>query len=219
MDDDPFERAVAAAKATKRNAVAREGVGADVGPVLQLSHDDEFLGAFPLSGVPRDQMLNLIATIIALSDAPVIHFLHEGYRELFTGSDQVAVHELTYEYGSLAQRFAAGDKRVLEVVAIMVASATGAIEAAFLPYHYKGRKVVWIETPSSQFDESDPRCWTDGDVIDAITSGFAGREGQGLPPERISGVLDLPVILPPRPARNGPCPCGSGRKAKVCCGN
>jgi hypothetical protein len=28
----------------------------------------------------------------------------------------------------------------------------------------------------------------------------------------------LPVVLPPKPGRDDPCPCGSGKKFKICCG-
>ena len=40
------------------------------------------------------------------------------------------------------------------------------------------------------------------------------------PPEAIAEpfVLSQPYIAPPKPGRNDPCPCGSGRKYKKCCG-
>jgi hypothetical protein len=36
--------------------------------------------------------------------------------------------------------------------------------------------------------------------------------------EQASPAPTAPVRLPPRPHRNAPCPCGSGKKAKHCCG-
>lgn len=44
------------------------------------------------------------------------------------------------------------------------------------------------------------------------------RNGEELPPVPGSGVFDEPFIGGPKVGRNDPCPCGSGKKYKHCCG-
>lgn len=61
-------------------------------------------------------------------------------------------------------------------------------------------------------------------VRDATTASF---EGEGFPLDRMTEIVEAlgavrPSILPRRATkvpRNAPCPCGSGRKYKKCCGN
>jgi len=61
-------------------------------------------------------------------------------------------------------------------------------------------------------------------VRDATTASF---EGDGFPLDRMTEIVEAldvarPSILPRRATkvpRNAPCPCGSGRKYKKCCGN
>ena len=67
--------------------------------------------------------------------------------------------------------------------------------------------------------------------IDALTGGKSGRKRTGTfapePPgweERFDPSKEyvippqLPYVAPPKPGRNEPCPCGSGKKYKHCCG-
>jgi hypothetical protein len=216
-----LDHAVAAAKAAKEHTVARGGIGADLVPALHLYREEDFMGAFLFGGIERERGFTLISAVIALSDAPVVHHLHEAYREMshFPGMESATAARESrladYEYGSLAQRFAAGDQRVVEAVMVTVAPANGPMAAAFLPYRYHGRTVEWFDP--LLFDESDEDHLIDGDLHDAIKLGFANRDGEAMSAERISSQLKLSAVFPTRPARNAPCPCGSGRKSKVCC--
>jgi hypothetical protein len=46
----------------------------------------------------------------------------------------------------------------------------------------------------------------------------AGAEGRGIGPAAINRPLVRALSTPARPGRNDPCPCGSGKKFKRCCG-
>jgi uncharacterized protein YecA (UPF0149 family) len=47
---------------------------------------------------------------------------------------------------------------------------------------------------------------------------FPGMHGRSRKKPNIFGIMPSPTNDYPRTGRNAPCPCGSGRKYKVCCG-
>lgn len=212
-------RALPAVKEHKEARVGAGGIGADVKPVLSLMTDGRLIAGF---GLPesRDRSLALVQRIVALSDAPFVHFAHEAYTEMYdenAGEAELRRLFAGYDYGSLEQRFAAGDTRVAESVTLVTAQ-TDHVMATYSPYRYNGRHVTWLQ--EIVFDECELDHEIKGDVVDALRKGFAereDREGPALSPKRISALLEVGVTLPASPARNGPCTCGSGRKAKVCC--
>jgi hypothetical protein len=214
--------AVQSARRLKEDIVAHQGIGEDIAPVLHLTDRDagRYIGGFSLS-TDRERRLRQLGDIVGLSDAPLVHYVHEAYQELFDRqpSREAAlaawtVWQRTYNYGSLAQRFAAGDQRIVECVVVLVATATEQA-CAWCPYRYEGRRVVWFDQTTT--GDGDPNRTVDSEFVNAMRDGFARRTGSGLAPERISTLLEIPVVLPDAPARNSLCPCGSGRKVKFCC--
>lgn len=212
-------RTLPAVKGHKEARVAAGGIGADVKPLLSLMTDGVLIAGFSLPE-SRDQRLALIQRIVALSDAPFVHFAHEAYSEMYdenAGEDELHRLFAAYDYGSLEQRFGAHDTRVVECVTVVTAQADH-LMSTYSPYRYDGRLVIWLE--NIVFDECESGHEVRGDVPDVLRKGFAeraDREGPALSPKRISALLDVGVALPVSPARNAPCSCGSGRKAKVCC--
>jgi hypothetical protein len=47
---------------------------------------------------------------------------------------------------------------------------------------------------------------------------FPGMHGRSKPTSNPLGIMPSPTNSHQRTGRNAPCPCGSGRKYKVCCG-
>jgi hypothetical protein len=86
--------------------------------------------------------------------------------------------------------------------------------------------------PADLVDATDAMCGPHADVAERLTearlrranaSNPTGWRAMGKASALLSGAGDLPVVpLPARHAstvgRNDPCPCGSGRKLKRCCG-
>ncbi|MGH2872053.1 MAG: SEC-C metal-binding domain-containing protein [Solirubrobacteraceae bacterium] len=66
-----------------------------------------------------------------------------------------------------------------------------------------------------------------GELMIVRDTTSASFEGDGLPLDRMTEIVEAldrpgPPTLPRRATkvpRNAPCPCGSGRKYKKCCGN
>lgn len=58
-------------------------------------------------------------------------------------------------------------------------------------------------------------------IVDVVqeTRWWAGfQQGAASPPAAAGSASSQPYVAPPKVGRNDPCPCGSGKKYKVCCG-
>jgi hypothetical protein len=124
----------------------------------------------------------------------------------------------------------------------------GYIDKFWLHYeHFEHDLAQAPESPEAEFEDRAGRFALFGDVIEemqhwAFASAAEEDDGaqatrEGVPPEEDPAVLralgaifntardlgpenfsDQPFVAAPKPGRNDPCPCGSGKKYKKCCG-
>lgn len=198
----------------KETIVAANGVGSDINPVLVLQRDGVDLAFLGLPGDPSTRNA-AITTAITTSNADQVVIVHEGYT--WDGADYVDGY--LNDPRSLVQRFADGDPHVFETLNVLWATATEGRLAA-LPYRYVGRTVQW--QPDKVTSRPTDEVTVGGSVVEAVHDGFvqqAKRSEPALGMEQLARATGLQVIAPmlPRPDRNAPCPCGSGRKSKTCC--
>jgi hypothetical protein len=194
----------------KEQAVRRQGVGTDVPMMLHLLKGGVSLGMATLIG-ERQETISKIVAIAGLSDADQIVHVSDAYATYKI--DAVPDH------GDLARGFADGNLDILECLNAVSVRIDGATAAVQSPYTYGGRTVIWgepIDIANEIVDELG------GDYPDAVRMGFEGQKVRPIPalnPAEISRYLGCPFVMPVmgRPPRNGPCPCDSGRKAKLCC--
>lgn len=206
------ERALAVVCERKRRRVATDGVGSDVVAMLDLRHEGVMLGVLGVTGNDRADAFSKISLAIMLSDADRVLFISEGYRQRMDDDGPRG-----QAHGELARRFAAGDESVAENIQVYGFERDGSGATAFATYRYRGRQVDFDPVRSTIFEPGDG----EGAIVEAVTIGFdlqAKRVGPAYSTIAIGRRLEWAAVIDvPSAPRNGPCPCGSGRKAKSCC--
>lgn len=201
------------AKAMKDDIVRRDGIGEDLVPHLDLWNDGEpWMTAF-LSGGGVDHA-KVIAGALGCSRCDLAVFITEGYTvtQAIVGPDPEHLRR-----GELAERFAAGDPGVQEGLLVALFPRGEPSTIWMVPYRYDGRTVIWGEE-----QRSDDNL---GLLSDAAAYAYANR----LPDDQLLDHATLAtelmglgcvecvgLFMEAPPARNQPCPCGSGVKAKRC---
>lgn len=199
-----------AAKQAKEQVVARDGVGADLMPLLLLAREDELVAMVPLN-VREDRVPGLINLAVRLTCADAVMHVTEIYA-LTTDNEADAM----YPDPPLVQRFAQGDPNVTECLAVACFDRFGDTEYRRSSYRYVGRSVVWEEP-------FDLVTVMGGTVFDAVMDGFFAVRGDPVPFEDLVAGLGAAganqVIVPGMTEswRAKPCPCGSGREYQKCC--
>jgi hypothetical protein len=204
--------AINAARDLKETIVRRDGPGAELLPMLGLWHDGQCLGYLVLT-VDRPKVLEAFRTAVPRTGADMIQHVHESYFGHWPDDDGPSKDA---PIGTLEALFKAGDPHVREVVWCMTATAEKAITAA-LAYEYgPNRTVRWLDEP-----EAEPKEATDlgGAYAGALAEAFEDPNRSSEPLAAVGLDLGISVFTwyPVPPARNEPCPCGSGLKAKRCC--
>lgn len=201
------DHALAVAKQLKEDAVKAEGVGAEVGPMLHLVRDGVMWAIVPLVDDDVDGRFtrrDLAATAVYRTPVDEAVVITEVWMSQPNVDDKTRT--------GAERRFAAGDTDTTEGLAAVVVRQNGEAAQRFAGFRHEGRKIVW--------NDLEPDTEARGPLVDALRLGFARRgELPLLDPEGLSALLGVPLAthkLRP-PARNEPCPCGSGRKAKHCC--
>lgn len=205
-------KALDAARLIKEETVRREGIGADIPMMLHLRKEGLSLGIAPLLG-PRDEVLDLVVQLVGLGEADQVVHVCDAYG--------IQNADWYPDLNDLAKAFAAGDTNVYECLQVVSVRHDGSMSSLHAPYHYDGRKVAWDETVDI-FRDDDPDLTVGGDYPAAMMQGFALqsiRPVRALNPQELSAITGCTFIAPVmvKPPRNKPCPCGSGRKAKICC--
>lgn len=201
---------VAIIKTVKEQTVRRQGVGADLAPMLELRRHG-VLSALAVIDGDRDRVLALLHALPAHTDVDRVVFVADAYT--WTPDGEPPDHGL--EPDELAHRFAAGDPSVTECLQLVAIDRDGTEPASIqIGYTYDRRRVVWADP--------EPMDIAGGDMIDAIREGFADQATRSRPPVGVTWLADYLgcLLVEPRlirPPRNEPCPCGSGTKAKHCC--
>jgi hypothetical protein len=217
-DETLFNYAVENARQQKEEIVARSGVGSDLQPMLALHRDTELLGMVHLPGDP-EAALSAVTVAVAHSEANIVVHMGEGFWWIGGSSFDYLIHEAFGQRGDLARRFAAGDEAVVECLQVAVFSVDHAMFHA-APYRYAGRTVVW-QPEAISFDDGGQEKRIDGNMYASVHEGFALRATTpaASSPQEFGRLTGLSPVAPlgPRPERNAPCPCGSGRKSKACC--
>lgn len=203
--------AIRRAQQLKEQAVRRDGVGTDITPMLHLHKEGLSLGVAILEG-EREETLSMIIAIVALSEADQVVLVYDAYGVLSPN--------WIPEYGDLARAFGNGNPDVYECLNATSVSADGTTTWLQSRYTYDGRTVVWAELSDVVTDVGIGEM--DGDFPNAVRCGLQGqkeRPGPPLTPPEIAAFVGCKFVVPRmrRPLRNEPCPCGSGRKAKLCC--
>lgn len=223
--------ALKCAKQAKEALVRREGIGADLTPNLVfLDFTGHQLGALavPWDGEEvRDQSLRGMSVATGLTDAAFVMVVMEAFLLMAYGEEAEREADAV-QYGDLTRRFAAGDRDVVETLTVTGRGRNGQVLMYSLPYEYHGRTVAWLpDHPSAIDSPAGDDVEPGGEIDHALAVGFQAQEArreQQVPALTLDGIgrclqWDAMVMTPtPGPARNGPCPCGSGRKAKHCCG-
>jgi hypothetical protein len=202
------------AMALKSETVARDGLGTDVGILLDLRREGLLLGVLALERDERRQDLATAATVVSLSDADQVTYIADAFQWRAPAGTP---YPGPLEPGCLARWFAEGCPHVSEALTASSRRADGESAGAVCVYRYEGRRVVW-DPPATAPD------WVEqgGDVPDALDLGFQAQAVRPVPALSVAAIavqLELVAATPVlrRPPRNGPCPCGSGQKAKLCC--
>lgn len=207
MSKSLVQVALRTARFGKERAVRDDGIGTDLPLSLLLLRDGRPLGwGFPYGTM--EEVGRIIVGLIGFTDTDEVLMVVEAFSYLF---DEKPVEPLNF--GDLAQRFADGDPRACECLQIIKVTRTGKAEGVMAPYRYEGRRVVWDEIAECGAE-------LHGGTIEMVRSGFVLQGTRPMPAmslDTIAKVFGCDVIETLRPRRRGPCPCGSGRKAKACC--
>lgn len=218
-----FERM---ARAVKERAVRRDGPRSEIEPQVILFRRGRYFASALVGAPSRAEWLLRMKAAVAISCADAVVQLSEGYMKAY---DELADMESddvmerlseSYEHGDLATRHGAGDVTVAEVLLVNVYRHGHPPAVTSTPFVCRGRAVEWGERLEP--DE------TEGEVPDLIAGALAigvdraARLGP-LPWLEFAAAmlaLNIPVEVAPPVShpRNAPCPCGSGRKHKICCG-
>jgi hypothetical protein len=196
----------------KVDLVKREGVGQDLRPHLDLWIDAKPWMTVFMNGDGRDH-LPVIAGALAFCRCDLAVMVTEGYAVV-----ESTLERETLRRGELAERFAAGDRRVREGLMVAMFPRDEPAVMWSVSYRYDGRRVVW----------EDERCSDPGAtglLPDVARDAYAHRVAEaGLMDhaELAGNLIALPgvdavgLFVEKTPPRNVPCPCGSGRKTKHC---
>jgi hypothetical protein len=201
----------------------------------QVSDDGALVLLWRKERERRHEGLLLVVGVCPFPGCPARHALVEGY---LVGDNLRAV---THDAGKLRLEYRAGRGKVAgRAFGVSVGIDDGLVEVA--DPVWSRRAVAWLEdaldpalrevlrrrfeTARAAVDavlgegwEDRPRTegpgWSTSDVPDhALEAVLAGLE-RGLSAQ--DGAPRLGPLRAPRPGRNDPCPCGSGRKYKRCC--
>lgn len=205
------ERGTQAARRLKERALRREGPDADLTTTLALWHDGVLLGVMGLGDYGGGALHRRILLALSMSDADVVQLVCDAFWQ--------AEPDHRKGEGTLAERAGRGDPTVRETLLVMTwreVDDPNRPVVAVLPYERDGRSIVWGETPGHDDDRDE------GALVEAVRGGFVSRSHRptpALPIEAIAASLGVALVMDvlTPPARNEPCPCGSGNKAKHCC--
>ena len=217
MDPNPLVALSSARMATrllKQNLVAREGIGADVPFTIVTTRGPVPIGVYDGEG-DNAEIAATVHMAVTMSDCDTVLYLGELYIE--PGGD----HEPGV--GELAHRFAHGDPRVKEAIAVTAVHRSGHLRSIFDPYHYEGRTVVWdpLSAPYAPawrdfHERSLLRSMGDAFEVQAQRPGPpALRPGSHLHRIGSESINDHEMLV--SFALCSPCPCGSGRTMNECC--
>lgn len=217
-DETLFKYAIENSRQQKEEIVSRCGVGSDLQPMLALHRDSELIGMVHLPA-NYDAKLSAITAAVAHSAANIVVSIDEGYWWVGASAFDYLMHAEFGRHGDLARKFAAGDPKVVESLHVSVFTPEYAT-LHIAPYCYAGRTVTWRPEPVTFDDKAENRA-IDGNVYLAVREGFElqATTEPASTPQGFARATGLQPVMPlgPRPDRNAPCPCGSGRKSKRCC--
>jgi hypothetical protein len=79
---------------------------------------------------------------------------------------------------------------------------------------------AWFENREFGYEQDEDEDWYEGDDLDedGEKDEFDADLWRQLASNGHNSALGLPYVAPEKTGRNDPCPCGSGRKYKKCCG-
>lgn len=217
------------AMAYKESLIKRHGVSAegDLPLTALLSNGSGgFAMVAPLTDVP-DDVRQVLAYALSLTDCDCILLITDSYSYSSSRSEAGSASPEELQGASLQEWFAEGRPGVSEALTIARWTRQDTVSHVMVPYRVEvGRVVIWGP------QEGDLNAPHDGPIAgalhDAIRHGFDLQTNRPCAPARTWRELRswcppyvamvMAPMSPPRAARNLPCPCGSGLKAKRCCG-
>ncbi len=208
-------------------AVLASVCGGDPGPLLKLIHDDsvnEFVREQALAALavqclwgerPREAVIEDLRRLFATLPKPGNAYVWAGLTGVLC---DFHVPELAPE---ARQAFAEGlvDESVLDL-AWLEESLSLRDETSLDHFRERNAHIDAIAECSRWIcfcdENEDAGPWDDDEDIDAEDR---SDDALGLAPEELPDIpAPKPYIAPPKIGRNDPCPCGSGKKYKKCCG-
>jgi hypothetical protein len=195
--------ALAVAMQIKEQAVASQGGDGDVIPMLHLRRDGVAWAIVALLEEDPATSHRQMADVLAGSPADEAVIITDAY---ITAPPRPGEHRM------VAQRFADGDSDTSECLMGVIVRADGASGQSLVRYHHHGRHVSW--------DSPEHTSPARGPMVDALRDGFASQGSRPVAsPDELAKQHGVTLVVPQlrAPARNDPCPCGSGLKAKRCC--
>lgn len=212
--------ALAHARDLKEWVVRTRGYRADMLSMLVLWHEGVLLGACDIASTPSPVRYPLVAEAVAMVDADLVQIVADSYTRRATLEEAEAdpAWYQAFDHGDLEQAARRGDPRVVEALSVVTwqAASPATPELRLLRYEWDGPRPRWLEP------ERCTGVQLGGGFAEAVELGFASRAGRPFPAQPLAVVaqatgFDVVEIVFAAPPRNGPCPCGSGEKAKYCC--
>jgi hypothetical protein len=194
--------------------------GADLPMIVVLRKEGVDLFAFTPEVRDRDAgHVLVIEKAIAMSDADEVMVCADVIMHVMP-EEALDEYNRTYRHGDLQKEFRAGRPEFVEALQVCGSCRGGPVVSLGVPYTVEGRDIVWAEEQLFNYSEQD--VVAQALIPNAMQRGFelqATRNGPPAPIADVADALGIALIVPrlPRPARNDPCPCGSGLKSKRCC--
>jgi hypothetical protein len=207
-------------------AILASVCGGDPAPLLRLAHDES------VNEFVRGQALDALAVQALWGERPrdaVVEKLRRLFHTLPKPGDDYVWAELTtlvsdFHAPELApearQAFADGlvDESVLDVT--WFDKELSSRNECDVDFHERNAPIDAVNECSGricfQDDNEDPGPWDDDE--DNALEDWRDDIIDLPPPEIPEYIPPQPYIAPPKVGRNNPCPCGSGKKYKKCCG-